>query len=92
MRTGNKNGNMNKVKISMKRLKIIELEQELETRMETWTRLRLVWKKMRAEMRKYDKCIWLVLKRESKKTFEQVYDWKSKIFEKIARNAAHVLV
>ena len=35
MRTGNKNENMNKVKISMKRLKTIELERELETRMET---------------------------------------------------------
>ena len=35
MKTGNKNENMNKVKISMKRLKTIELERELETRMET---------------------------------------------------------
>ena len=35
MRTGNKNGNMNKVKISMKRLKTIKLERELETRTET---------------------------------------------------------
>ena len=35
MRTGYKNENMNKVKISMKRLKTIELERELETRTET---------------------------------------------------------
>ena len=35
METGNKNENMNKVKISMKRLKTIELEWKLETRMRT---------------------------------------------------------
>ena len=35
METGNKNENMNKVKISMKRLKTIELERKLETRMRT---------------------------------------------------------
>ena len=60
MKTGNKNENMNKVKISMK-------------------------KKMWAEKKKYDKYVWLVLKRESKRHLNEYITENQQFWQKFLR-------
>ena len=55
-------------------------------------KVKISMRRMRAEKKKYNNCVWLELKQESKRHLSEYMTENRKFCEKIAQNEAHVLV